>query len=191
MQKRRNSSGGSAGLASLPGGSGGAGFIGFSSFAANGSTFAAAADANAGSVQPAARPLPPFYDGTNSDLAMLFKRLTKKDPTTKLKALSQLQNLCSAAASAAEAPQRGTPPQQEHLHHHQAFLTPDDVIGLVPHWVYIYARLALDNDRRVRESANATLSHVAAANRKAVVPFLRQLLGPWWICMADPASEVA
>jgi hypothetical protein len=157
------------------------GFIGFSSFAAP------AAVENSHRIparsEAPLRALPPFYDGNHSEVALICKRLTKKDATTKLKALQQLQTLCGSGASdaalTAEASSNSSP------------LDPAAVAGLLPHWVFLYSRLVLDNDRRVREALNTTLQSVALIDRRAVAPYMRQLLGPWCMSMADSVTEVA
>lgn len=38
--------------------------------------------------------LPPHYSGSNSHLAVVGKRLSKRDVTTKLKALAELRSMC-------------------------------------------------------------------------------------------------
>lgn len=38
--------------------------------------------------------LPPHYSGGNSHLAVVSKRLSKRDVTTKLKALTELRAMC-------------------------------------------------------------------------------------------------
>jgi hypothetical protein len=157
------------------------GFIGFSSFAAP-AAVESSQNRNPALSEAPLRALPPFYDGNHSELALICKRLTKKDATTKLKALQQLQSLCGSSASDAALAEAGS---------NTAPLDPAAVAGLLPHWVFLYSRLVIDNDRRVREALNTTLQSVALIDRRAVAPYLRQLLGPWCMSMADSVAEVA
>jgi hypothetical protein len=146
------------------------GFIGFGAFASSANPAAAqtedaaGADASSGTSTTAERPLPPFYAGSDSELALICKRLAKKDTITKLKALQQLQTYT---------------------------IDESVLFGFLPHWVFLYSRLSLDDDRRVREALNNTLQAVLIVDRKAVAQYLVQLMGPWALAMADTANEVA
>jgi hypothetical protein len=55
----------------------------------------------------------------------------------------------------------------------------------------VYARLALDPDRRVRASAHTTLGMVAARVGRLLGPHVRTVLGPWLCGRGDPVSDVA
>jgi E3 ubiquitin-protein ligase listerin len=120
-------------------------------------TSAAAAGADG---EPA---LPPALDG---DVAQCLRHLSKKDATTKLKALASLRELAAARPAADAA----------------AALTP---------WGYHFRRLMMDPSKSVRAEACATMGALAAAVGKALAPHLRALLPPWWLAAFDPYADVA
>ncbi|CAM9154331.1 unnamed protein product [Chrysoparadoxa australica] len=61
----------------------------------------------------------------------------------------------------------------------------------VPHWLHLFKKLSLDEDRRVREAASATLEAFIRQAKREFAPHLGELMGPWWCLMGDSASEVA
>eukprot|EP00903_Cladosiphon_okamuranus_P017695 g16294.t1 len=131
--------------------------------------------------------LPPHYSGGNSHLAVVSKRLSKRDVITKLKALAELRSMCrlvtddgQAAAATAAAPTADS-----------SATSAEDLGGLAPHWIFLYQRLSAEGDRRTREAANATLLCMLRANRRAFQPLMRSLMGAWWCSQADTAAEVS
>ncbi|CAM9157138.1 unnamed protein product, partial [Choristocarpus tenellus] len=146
--------------------------------------------------------LPPHYSGSDSHLAVVCKRLSKQDSTTKLKALVELQALCrylnlicvtSASVTECTKENEGTTSSARVLGglEVQHSCTREALGLMAPHWIFIYHRLSTEGDRRTRESVNCTLLWMMKANRKAFQPLLGSLLGPWWCAQADTAAEVA
>ena len=62
--------------------------------------------------------------------------------------------------------------------------------AFLPHFVYAYPRLAMDNNRKVREQLNAILSSIIRREKKILQPFMKSLIGYWWFLTADTAEEV-
>jgi hypothetical protein len=75
------------------------------------------------------------YSGEDSELNVSFRRLSKKEVITKLKALAELRELL---------PSR----------------TKEIVQGCLPYWAYIYPKLCIENDSRVREAAHTTFAEL-------------------------------
>ncbi|KAJ3176421.1 listerin E3 ubiquitin protein ligase 1 [Geranomyces variabilis] len=100
------------------------------------------------------------------EVKVLFKRLAKRDNTTRVKALEEL----SAYISEADA---------------------ESVSSLLPAWPKTYNRLSADADRRVRETTGAV--HLALVNkvRKQLAPHLKDVIGPWLCATHDPYKEVS
>uniref|UniRef100_A0A0D3EZD3 E3 ubiquitin-protein ligase listerin n=1 Tax=Oryza barthii TaxID=65489 RepID=A0A0D3EZD3_9ORYZ len=107
--------------------------------------------------------LPPDVD---SEVLQHLRRLGRKDPTTKLKALSTLSMLFAQK------------PGQE-------------VVQIVPQWAFEYKRLLLDYNREVRRATHDTMSSLVKTVKKGLAPHLKALMGPWWFSQFDPALEVA
>lgn len=102
----------------------------------------------------------------DGEAALHLRRLSKKDPTTKLKALSALRTFF-----------------QEH---------PGNALAsLVPAWIFEYKRLIQDSCRQVRESTHHAMSALATAIGRGLAPHLRGLMGAWWVSQFDSSREVA
>nr|ADF43172.1 294687m [Chlamydomonas reinhardtii] len=102
----------------------------------------------------------------DGELAQCLRHLSKKDATTKTKALQNLRALL---------PSRST----------------DQVAAALPAWTQCYRRLVLDASRAVRSEAAATLAAFLTAAGKATAPHLRSLMGPWWLAQHDPHADAA
>lgn len=107
--------------------------------------------------------LTPDVDG---EVLQNLKRLGRKDPTTKLKALSALSILFGQKTS-------------------------EEVVQIIPQWTFEYKRLLLDYNREVRRATHEAMSSLVTSVKKGIAPHLKSLMGPWWFCQFDPAPEVA
>ncbi|KAL6870646.1 hypothetical protein ACP4OV_014494 [Aristida adscensionis] len=105
----------------------------------------------------------PDVDG---EVLQHLKRLGRKDPTTKLKALSTLSMLFAQKPG-------------------------EEVVQIVPQWAFEYKRLLLDYNREVRRATHEAMSSLVTAVKKGIAPHLKSLMGPWWFSQFDPAPEVA
>jgi hypothetical protein len=114
----------------------------------------------------------PVYTGNNNHLSSLvFPRLIKRDATTKVKALQELQDYF----------QKDSLPKKNQ-------------VDALAHYIYVYyAKLSFDSSPSVR--AEALLVMTAAAQRvpkafKTLIQQNRQVLGMMYCCHGDPAAEV-
>jgi hypothetical protein len=110
--------------------------------------------------------LSPVYAGSDADLAVASKKLMKKDSVTRLKAFGEVLAVLEDRGS-------------------------NVIYDFLPHFVYIYLRLATDDERRVREQISNVLTGIASVDKRALGPFMKTLIGPWWALTADPCAEVA
>ncbi|GJN07050.1 hypothetical protein PR202_ga24840 [Eleusine coracana subsp. coracana] len=110
-------------------------------------------------------PIRPTPD-VDSEVLQHLKRLGRKDPTTKLKALSVLSVIFGQKSG-------------------------DEVVQIVPQWAFEYKRLLLDYNREVRRATHETMSSLVRTVKKGIAPHLKSLMGPWWFSQFDPAPEVA
>lgn len=108
---------------------------------------------------------PPFLD-IDSEVAQHLKRLARKDPTTKLKALASLSQLF----------------QQK---------TAKEIIPIIPQWSFEYKKLLLDYSREVRRATHDTMTNLVGVVGRDVAPYLKSLMGPWWFSQFDTAYEVS
>ncbi|KAG0483594.1 hypothetical protein HPP92_011678 [Vanilla planifolia] len=104
--------------------------------------------------------------GVDSELAQHLKRLGRKDPTTKVKALMALCVLFKEKPG-------------------------EEIVHILPLWVYEYKRLLLDYNREVRQATHDTMTSIVAVVRKGLAPHLKSLMGPWWFAQFDPVPEVS
>jgi hypothetical protein len=155
------------------GGGGGGGFISFSdvtnaSDSAETSSAANQHSSSSSSSFSSTGPLSsPLYTGSDGELAQACKRVVKKDSTTKLKAMAEIAEILGSSRGGL-------------------------VIGdFLPYFVYMMPRLALETTRKVREQLCVILDGVIAINKQALGPFMKLLIGPWWMLSCDPCREVA
>ncbi|XP_073156926.1 E3 ubiquitin-protein ligase listerin [Henckelia pumila] len=102
----------------------------------------------------------------DGELAVQLKRLSRKDPTTKLKALSSLSQLI-AQKSALE------------------------IVAIIPQWAFEYRKLLMDYSREVRRATNDTMTNLVTVVGRELAPHLKPLIGPWWFSQFDSVYEVS
>ncbi|KAJ9556872.1 hypothetical protein OSB04_011486, partial [Centaurea solstitialis] len=109
----------------------------------------------------------PFLD-IDGELAQHLKRLSRKDPTTKLKALTTLSTLLKQKSA-------------------------KDVSPVIPQWAFEYKKLLLDYNREVRRASHDTMANLVSAVgfERDLAPHLKSLMGPWWFSQFDPVNEVS
>ena len=69
----------------------------------------------------------------------------------------------------------------------------DQVLAVLPAWVQAYGRLAIDNDKKVREAIYRAFAPLLghASVKKAFVAHLKSILPNWMMHMYDPFREVS
>ncbi|OMO82940.1 Zinc finger, RING-type [Corchorus capsularis] len=107
----------------------------------------------------------PFLD-IDSEVAQHLKRLARKDPTTKLKALATLSTLLKQKSG-------------------------KEIVPMIPQWAFEYKKLLLDYNREVRRATHETMTNIVTAVGRELAPHLKSLMGPWWFSQFDPSSEVS
>ncbi|KAJ7982619.1 E3 ubiquitin-protein ligase listerin [Quillaja saponaria] len=109
-------------------------------------------------------PIP--YVDIDSEIAVHLKRLARKDPTTKLKALTSLSMVLKKKSG-------------------------KDIVPIVPQWAFEYKKLLLDYNRDVRRATHDIMTDLVIAVGRDLAPHLKTLMGPWWFSQFDPVSEVS
>ncbi|RDX61954.1 E3 ubiquitin-protein ligase listerin, partial [Mucuna pruriens] len=107
----------------------------------------------------------PFVD-VDSEIAVHLKRLGRKDPITKLKALAALSMLLQQKSA-------------------------KEIVLIVPQWAFEYKRLLLDYNREIRRATHDTMTALVTSVGRDLAPHLKTLMGPWWFAQFDPVSEVS
>ncbi|KAI5206537.1 hypothetical protein AUEXF2481DRAFT_44158 [Aureobasidium subglaciale EXF-2481] len=97
---------------------------------------------------------PDLSNISDPNVGVAFKNLTKKDSTTKAKALEELLAYVSAPGQQIEEP-------------------------VLEAWVKLYPRLSIDSARRVRQLAHNVLGHIATKSGKRMVKHMSRIAGPW------------
>ncbi|XP_011861623.1 PREDICTED: E3 ubiquitin-protein ligase listerin-like [Vollenhovia emeryi] len=108
-------------------------------------------------------------NSVDSSFQAVLKKMSKKDATTKFKALQEFTTLCQDAELPA-------------------------VEGMLPFWPRFYCALAIDIDHRVREAAQLAHAAVVARLGKGIAMYLKQLAGTWFTSQYDaypPAASAA
>ncbi|XP_058829891.1 E3 ubiquitin-protein ligase listerin isoform X2 [Topomyia yanbarensis] len=100
---------------------------------------------------------------------IVLKKMLKKDPVTKTKALQEFAELIGKSEL-------------------------DVVKAVLPFWPRLYSNLSTDVEHRVRETAQQAQSAVVAKAGKHIAPFLKQLAPAWISAQYDtyaPAASIA
>lgn len=157
---RPSSSGRSAQVLSASGAAGLSGFVGFGALSGDCPAY----------IPPTGQHVVDDVDATvDSDFRIVMRKLTKRDQTTRLKALQELLEL---------------------LKEKDAEL----VKGALPFWPRLYNKLVLDNDRRVREATHRAHEQICLRVKRGLAPFTKTLIGAWVTSLSDhfaPSASAA
>uniref|UniRef100_A0A1B6G177 E3 ubiquitin-protein ligase listerin n=1 Tax=Cuerna arida TaxID=1464854 RepID=A0A1B6G177_9HEMI len=105
----------------------------------------------------------------NEDFRLVWKKMNKKDKTTKLKALEEFKKLCQDSDVEALKP-------------------------VLPYWPRLFCVLSTDEEHRVREAAHTAHKALVIKAGRNIAPYLKQLVGPWFTGQHDtypPAASAA
>lgn len=177
-------------------------FISFSQVTSSASptTFSSSATSNTSyGHETSSIGLQPVYTGSDTDLLVISKKLLKKDAVTKIKAFSELVDVLNSRSIVSDN------------NNHDVDVFCSVVEEFVPFFGYVFVRVVLDNDRKVRELLFKSLLAIVHAlmpvpsstkgsiainatrlmGQDSLGAYLKTLIGPWWMATADPCSEVA
>ncbi|GAB1300405.1 E3 ubiquitin-protein ligase listerin [Apodemus speciosus] len=102
----------------------------------------------------------------DSDFRMVLRKLSKKDVTTKLKAMQEFGTMCT---------ERDT----------------EAVKGVLPYWPRIFCKISLDHDRRVREATQQAFEKLILKVKKHLAPYLKSVMGYWLMAQCDTYPPAA
>nr|XP_040142894.1 E3 ubiquitin-protein ligase listerin isoform X2 [Ictidomys tridecemlineatus] len=97
---------------------------------------------------------------------MVLRKLSKKDVTTKLKAMQEFGTMCT---------ERET----------------EIVKGVLPYWPRIFCKISLDHDRRVREATQQAFEKLILKVKKHLAPYLKSVMGYWLMAQCDTYTPAA
>uniref|UniRef100_F6GUH3 E3 ubiquitin-protein ligase listerin n=1 Tax=Vitis vinifera TaxID=29760 RepID=F6GUH3_VITVI len=106
------------------------------------------------------------FSDIDSEMAQHLKRLARKDPTTKLKALTCLSMLLKQKSG-------------------------KEIVLIIPQWAFEYKKLLMDYNREVRRATHDTMTNLVLAVGRDLALHLKSLMGPWWFSQFDQIPEVA
>ncbi|KAI9801446.1 MAG: hypothetical protein M1833_002678 [Piccolia ochrophora] len=113
---------------------------------------------------------PDLFSISDSNVVVAFKNLSKKDATTKAKALEELQSYIGPVAEGESA-------------------GPED--GVLEAWIKLYPRTSIDSSRRVRQLAHTLQGQIASASGKRIAKHMPAVIGPWLAGLYDNDRPVA
>ncbi|KAK8183553.1 RING zinc finger protein-like protein [Phyllosticta capitalensis] len=102
---------------------------------------------------------------SDANTVVLFKNLSKKDSTTKAKALEDLQTHITSPSGVEDA--------------------------VLEAWVQLYPRTSIDSARRVRQLAHTVQGQIASACGKRIAKFMPKIVGAWLAGLYDNDKSVA
>jgi len=103
---------------------------------------------------------------SDTQLRSHFKHLSKKDPTTRIKALQVITQEINNRP-------------------------PNEIISVLADWVVVLKKLVLDNHKRVRESSFIAHKEVVTIVGKELGPYLKQVMPCWMLCMCEHDKDVS
>ncbi|RVE48118.1 hypothetical protein evm_007178 [Chilo suppressalis] len=109
---------------------------------------------------------PVLDQGIPAEFSICIKKLNKKDPVTKVKALQELSDLVGSSKV-------------------------DDVVLVLPSWAHFYKILSVDTDCKVREMAQMCQGSFAAACGRRLAAVLRRLVPAWLQAQYDEHAPAA
>ncbi|KAI9882616.1 MAG: hypothetical protein M1823_005635 [Watsoniomyces obsoletus] len=101
---------------------------------------------------------------SDPNVTVLLKNVNKRDPTTKVKALEDLQTHVQSIKAEGKRLEDGV---------------------LLDVWIQLYPRLSIDTERRVRQLAHNVLGQIAALSGKQLARHMPSIVGPWLAGMYD------
>uniref|UniRef100_UPI00398EDAED E3 ubiquitin-protein ligase listerin isoform X2 n=1 Tax=Pristiophorus japonicus TaxID=55135 RepID=UPI00398EDAED len=105
----------------------------------------------------------------DADFRMVLRKMSKRDATTKLKAVQEFGTMCKEK-------------------------DPENIKGVLPYWSRIYCKISLDHDRRVREAVQQAFEPLILQVKRNLAPYLKSIMGHWLIAQCDtytPAASAA
>ncbi|KAK7076596.1 listerin E3 ubiquitin protein ligase 1, partial [Halocaridina rubra] len=102
----------------------------------------------------------------SAEFRVTLRKMTKKDSTTKIKALQEFETLCGSEEA-------------------------ESIKSALPFWPRIYGKLSVDVERRVREAAQSANKAIVAQVGKQLAPHLRVIMPTWVLAMVDPHAPAA
>lgn len=105
----------------------------------------------------------------DSTYQLVLRKMTKKDPTTKVKALQEFADMVASSEM-------------------------DMVTAILPFWPRLYSNLSTDVEHRVREACQQAQAAVSIKCGKNIAPYLKQLAPLWITSQYDtyaPAASIA
>lgn len=103
--------------------------------------------------------------GLDSELSQQLQRLSKKDPTTRLKSLNRILELITEKAS-------------------------DTLQAFIPPWSRALKRLVMDDNRSVRIATMMVMSSLAEKAGRGIAPYVMSIIPYWHLAQHDEELEV-
>ena len=185
-------------------------FISFSQVTSASPTTTSSATSNASyGHDTASIGLQPVYTGSDTDLLVISKKLLKKDAVTKIKAFSELVDVLNSRSIVRHRMSDTELSLDNNNHDMDLFCSV--VEEFVPFFGYVFVRVVLDNDRKVREllfksllalvyalmpvppstKGSIAINATRLMGQDSLGAYLKTLIGPWWMATTDPCVEVA
>ncbi|RGB43798.1 hypothetical protein C1646_749399 [Rhizophagus diaphanus] len=102
------------------------------------------------------------------ELVLILKRLSKRDPTTKLKALEEFEAYLKSKER-----------------------NENELTGILDLWTKLFVKLGIDVDRRIRYATYSCHLTIVKIIKKRIAPFLKEILPVWIISLFDQSKDVA
>ncbi|KAL3632407.1 hypothetical protein CASFOL_025391 [Castilleja foliolosa] len=102
----------------------------------------------------------------DAEVTRHLKHISRRDTTTKLKALTSLSVLTRQKTSM-------------------------EIGAIFPLWAFEYKKLLLDYNKEVRRATHDTMACLVSAAGRDLAPHVKLLIGPWWVSQFDSVYEAS
>jgi hypothetical protein len=107
----------------------------------------------------------------SGDVSLIFKKIQKKDPTTKIKAFNELNEYIDSL--------------DKETHE-------DELQSVLTFFLYHFCRVVTtEHDKKIRESAHRTLKIFIEKDKRKLAPHMKKIFSLWYISFYDTSNEVA
>jgi hypothetical protein len=124
----------------------------------------------------------------SQEVLSIFKRMQKKDPNTKTKALQELERYVDSLESASTVMNQSMQSEDINTSSSQS----DEMQSLLTFFLYHFCRIVVNEpDKKVREAAHMAFSAFVRKAKRRLGPHLKRIFSLWFCSFFDPSPEVA
>ncbi|CAL8093289.1 unnamed protein product [Orchesella dallaii] len=120
------------------------------------------------------------------EVRLIFRKLQKKDATTKIKALAELSQLLETTSASDRDDNGSSADDGSGDNKTSGGGDSQDLAKIIlPQWSKCFPKLTVDDSRKVRELTQSTHANICKAVGRNLAPYLKQLMPHWYLAQFD------